>query len=404
MPAARTLPLPRSPLGCALLTALCYGLLGLLLLWRAGWEPTGFACLGETFAVRSADGTSALGPSARILPGHGYDGQFFLALARAPLAVLAPGDGAPDPTAGGVRLDAPAYRTQRILYPLTAWALTLGQPEAAAWSLIAVNWLALAALAAIGGALARHWGLPAWWGALLAFYPGHQLSFVRDLAEPLTALLLAGATLLLVRGKEHGSVWGATLLLSLAVLSRETAALLPLAVFFCGVWQRRRDLVAAGLLPLTVLALWQALLWQLWGQPPWAAGGGNLGWPLLGLGQTVLDNVRQLPLRSLLLYIAQLLCLGLYVLGGLWAGLRTWPRATPAGPLRRAWVLALGLVACLTPLVWVEGWAFLRGASELCLFSALLMLAVPRNPLRGAVLFYAVLLWVGQGARLVFFE
>src|SRR3972149_9882916 len=62
---------------------------------------------------------------------EGYDGQFayYIAIDPAP-RVVAP------------KLDAPAYRYQRILYPLLAPALALGGPAAIPWPMLLVGFFA----------------------------------------------------------------------------------------------------------------------------------------------------------------------------------------------------------------------------------------------------------------------
>ena len=77
-----------------------------------------------------------------IVPGGGYDGQFYYRLALDPANLHR--------TAYGITLDN-GYRIQRITYPVLAWLLAAGQQAAVPYSLVAVNVVALGALAWLGG-------------------------------------------------------------------------------------------------------------------------------------------------------------------------------------------------------------------------------------------------------------
>src|SRR5512139_1594311 len=89
-----------------------------LTLARYGGDPMKFVLVGTRYDPGLPNGT------------QGYDGQFAYQIAR-------------DPLNAARLLDVPAYRYQRILYPLVACAVALGQGNLIPWTLIAVNWLAL---------------------------------------------------------------------------------------------------------------------------------------------------------------------------------------------------------------------------------------------------------------------
>jgi hypothetical protein len=92
--------------------------------WRlqaAGWQPVALAELGTRYAQIEPSGS------------EGYDGQFTYYVAMDPR-----------PEAVAPHLDVPAYRYQRILYPLLARALALGQPAWIPWSLILISLIAQA--------------------------------------------------------------------------------------------------------------------------------------------------------------------------------------------------------------------------------------------------------------------
>src|SRR3990170_3622248 len=98
-----------------------------LTLARYGGDP-------RAFAVSCPD-------PQRISTGRcGYDGQFTYTIAT-------------DPAGGVPFMDVPAYRYQRILYPMLARVIGLGQADSIAWALILVNLIALMAGTAILEAL-----------------------------------------------------------------------------------------------------------------------------------------------------------------------------------------------------------------------------------------------------------
>jgi hypothetical protein len=89
-----------------------------LTLIRYNGYPLLYALVGTQHSQGDPEGT------------QGYDGQFAYFIAR-------------DLSAGCQYCDVPAYRCQRILYPLLAWMLALGWPEVVPWTLIGVNVAAL---------------------------------------------------------------------------------------------------------------------------------------------------------------------------------------------------------------------------------------------------------------------
>lgn len=87
---------------------------------------------------RYVDQSKLISPIIVQPRSDGYDGQFYYRMALAPLAFTNP--------VFGVRLDNPAWRTQRIVYPLVAWAAAFGRGDLIPLSLFLVNFLASARL------------------------------------------------------------------------------------------------------------------------------------------------------------------------------------------------------------------------------------------------------------------
>ena len=193
------------PSTAVLLLGLAY--VGLTLI-RYDGDPLAFALVGTQYSQSDPQGT------------QGYDGQFAYYIAR-------------DPASGWQYCDVPAYRYQRILYPLAAWALALGQPEAVGWTLIALNVAALTAGTYFTERLLAAQGASRWYALVYGLYGGLVAGLRLDLAEPL-AYGLAQAGLWAWMQQEAGSreqgagsewgfgVWGLGFaLLALAALAKE---------------------------------------------------------------------------------------------------------------------------------------------------------------------------------------
>jgi hypothetical protein len=160
---------------------------------------------------------------ARIASGQcGYDGQFVYAIAV-------------DPANAAARLDVPAYRFQRIVYPMLARALGLGQPTLIAWTLIAVNLVALMAGTAILESLLVAFGASRWYAPAYGLFAGTLMPVRLDLTEPLAYALALGGVWAVLRSRVLLS--GA--LFALAALTKETTLVMA-AGAVTGVWVEGR--------------------------------------------------------------------------------------------------------------------------------------------------------------------
>ncbi len=95
-----------SPLFTGVITLIAYLAFLLTRLSLHGGDPSFFVTAGAFFVDRQSAPASL-----SILNGsHGYDGQFYYRLALDPFPAQR--------TNFGITLDVPAYRQQRILYPI----------------------------------------------------------------------------------------------------------------------------------------------------------------------------------------------------------------------------------------------------------------------------------------------
>lgn len=213
---------------------------------QAQGDPLVFARLGAGFA----DGEPVGEP--------GYDGQFAYWIARDPR-----------PTAAAPHLDVPAYRYQRILYPLLAWALAAGQAVLVPWVLVLLNAAAqLAGTWVVERWLVEH-HISRWYALTYGLWAGLVLAVRLDLTEPLAYALAAAALLALHRGR----VGWAAVALGLALLTKETVLAVWLALVVWAAVNRRRRALAAWALAGVPFAVLQLLLLRWYGALGLASGG-----------------------------------------------------------------------------------------------------------------------------------
>lgn len=344
------------------------------------FDPSRFVYAGDNYTDQDL-----APPGLYVFAGDvGYDGQFFYRLALDPFTRVQ--------TENGITLDAPSYRHQRIVYPLLAWALSLGgRPALVPWALIGVNLIGLFVLGLLGTWIARRFGRPRVYGLVLPLYPGFVVTLARDLSEIVAATLLVGGIALILSGK-HG--W-AGVCLSLGVLSRETTV--AFAVAGCVMLAIRRlkggslSGLNAFLPPVFVFVGWQVALKAWWGEAPIEVGSGLLGIPLAGF---ITSIPRWNAPDSTAEVIGKAMWLVLVVAFFILVGRRLVARRGEA--VVRGGALAYMLIAAtLTPAVWLLVSAFLRALTEAYVLGSTLILEEEDQPL-GKFLSVVIVAWVLQ--------
>jgi len=216
-----------------------------LTLARYGGDPLSFAMIGSRYGDGVPQGT------------EGYDGQFAYFIAR-------------DPGDGWQRCDRPAYRYQRILYPMLARTLALGWRPAIPWTLILVNVAALAAGTWFTERFLVLHGASRWYALSYGLYGGLMAGLRLDLTEPLAHCLIQGG-LWVWAEKRYGVASG---LLALAALAKETALIAVAGLLLYLLWEKQwRRGLGLGLGALVPFLAWQGVLWCWLGEPGVASGG-----------------------------------------------------------------------------------------------------------------------------------
>ena len=311
---------------------------------------------------------SAIPHGITIVPGSGYDGQFYYRLALDPADLHR--------TVFGITFDN-AYRVQRITYSVLAWLVAGGQQRAVPYSLVVVNIVALGALAWLGAILSRDCGRRPACGLLIAAYFGFLFSLGRDLTEICEACFVVAGLLLLRRGRP----WLAGLALALAVLSRETALVVvagAIMVAAADVARGRRrpgPSDASWIIPVAAYAGWQLVGWASLGVIPFRSDGeNNLTYPFVSMVVALGHNLEQLPSEHAALWLLQLAVLGTVVVS---AGLAL-PGCRATTVEKSAWATVVLLALFLTATLW-ESHGDFRGFEDLYVLSSVVLLASDRK-------------------------
>jgi hypothetical protein len=173
------------------------------------WDPTVFTAFGEEEPVTLAYAEEKLGREVLTRPAQGHDGKYFFVQANDPLLT--------EPADNASILDRPAYRSQRMLYPLVAGAGGLASAEIITWSLVLVNVVFLGLGSWAVARIAEKHGVTAWAGLAFALNIGLLSELFIDGAGIVSfALACLGALAL-----EEDRDWLAALLFAGASLTRE---------------------------------------------------------------------------------------------------------------------------------------------------------------------------------------
>ncbi len=222
------------------------GLLAVIARTSFGGDPRGMLYLGQRLAhPRAFDGVPRCGR-------FGFDGQFYAALATDPFLR------SPETLKA---LDAPGYRASRILIPMLAWCVSLGNARTAIVAYQLLCWVLGAAAVFLAAVWLRREGGSPWLALVLAVNAGLVTAMLRSTPDG-AATALVVATLLLHRAGRHGAGIAAA---SLATLARETGIIAPLA---CAVQEFTEGNPRSGLryllIPVAPQVAWQAYVRHTW--------------------------------------------------------------------------------------------------------------------------------------------
>ena len=381
----------RSPPAFAALAMIVYLASVLPILVHAHFDPSVFIVAGDAY-VDASKLTSAI-----IVKPHsaGYDGQFYYRIGLAPLHLQA--------DAYGVHFDSAAWRVQRILYPVLAWAAAFGRPDFVPASLFLTNLAGIGVIAFTAVRLAKRLSLPPLTSLAVVLWPGLVTSLTHDTTEIVAAAFLFAA----LDAYFAQRLILFAMLIALATLARETSILFVAGVFCFelvdavrgskrGRWHRP-TIIALALLPFL---LWRELQFLVLDQAPPASDiKHNLGWPFVGFLQTIGDGlVGQGPYGKMLMSRAYLL--GTVTLLAIFcaaAAIRV-PKLmlSSRGALAAGWVPIMALMILLSSDPWTS---YFRSFTECYLIGCLIMACSPPARWASQIMFAGCLLaWAGAWA------
>jgi hypothetical protein len=200
------------------------------------WDPAQIAELGTIYQDGDPEGT------------EGYDGQFAYYIAQNP----APND-------VSSKLDVPAYRYQRILYPIIARILVFGKLEWIPWSLIFINILSHSVAMVLLCHYLDEKGYPPRYTLIYGLWVGLVIGVGTDLYEPLSFGLIVAS--LFYRDRSRMALGSA--FMTLALLTKETALPFWIACVMTDIFAKRslKDLVVS-VIPGIIFSLWQIWLFS----------------------------------------------------------------------------------------------------------------------------------------------
>jgi hypothetical protein len=339
----------------------------------------------------------------KINPGPGYDGQFFYRYGIQPFSF--------EKTAYGITLDHPAYRHQRITYPLLGWALSFGQASYLPFSLVLVNVLALAGLLVLLLRFCNHFGVPRIYCLFPLLFSGLWMSLGRDLAEPLECFFIAAGCYAFLKRKALYF----TLFTLLSLFTREPSAivLFPLAcawlydMFSKAHYRLSWQLITNTLLfalPFLLLIGWKTGLQHWHVSETFIEGGNNIGIPFYGLYQGFWEGIHHLDSPEdyveFTLWTA-FACWNVWLVLLSSAALRFKPKEGFAFGLSLSWCAALLMASLYTYSIYVDDWAFLRVLSGFNLIALILLFSQQLTPPRSFTITSAILVFTTIGRLLL---
>ena len=350
------------PLGVACVSGAVALVVVLAILLAQGRGVSGFVHAAPPFTDRSS-----VRDTLEVLPAdEAFDGMFYYRMSVSPFSDAA--------RVAGIVFDTPALRSARMGYPLLGFVGSVGDPDLVPYALIVVNLLAMFALGWVGGALAVDSGRTAMWGLLLPLFPGFVYTLGFDLTELVTALALAGAVLALRRRQ----TLVATLLATYAVLTRETAAVLAIALVMVWLGQlvrdrsaaaRERSLLIVGVVPLATAVVVQFALREQWGVfPIRESSDTNVVLPLQGFFESI-DKFSPTGGANLFRLVSLAFLVFVVVVAAL--SLR---RSEARNYEKVAFVLGVVVATLPNQYIWSGATSFMRGANEAFLFAMIVVL------------------------------
>jgi hypothetical protein len=400
------LPRPRimNATAFGVIVALCYSIALVPSLRRAHWDTSVFIVAGDLFV----DSSKLDAPIIVRKHSDGYDGEFYYRLAVEPWASTS--------AAHGVTFDGAFYRAQRILYPVLAWAVSLGNAALVPVALVGVNLMAVGVVGGMAVALRDAAKLSVWFPFTVVLWPGFLTTITHDTTELVPQALVMAALWAWASGRTALFAVFA----SLAPLAREVTILVPagFCLWSAAAWPRDRTwpsfarVIVCGLALLPFLVWREALILSLHA----ASGpGNNIGWPGVGFVETVgriLSPASYPRLPELTGGLGWRMALALVGVAGLLVATARHVQSALQNKLLAPTVIAWSLTAALITLLrtdgpWIDDIAIFRALTEYYTLSIVVLAAASASwfvmlPVMGVAGLLAPLVWFASIRSLSF--
>jgi hypothetical protein len=211
------------------------------------WDPVELAEIGTRYRDGDLAGT------------EGYDGQFAYYIAIHP-----------DPDDVSIQLDVPAYRYQRILYPILARILSLDQESWIPWTLILINILSHTGATALLCIILNSMKIPVRYSLIYGLWAGSIVGVGTDLYEPLAFSFVLAAMIAHLKGR----IWISNLFLTCSLFTKETMVVFWAAFVLEDLFiEKNLGERLITWMPGVCYGLWQGWLYHRFGVFGLASGG-----------------------------------------------------------------------------------------------------------------------------------
>jgi hypothetical protein len=245
-----------------------------LALAHAGGNPEWFIHFGTQSTV-IGEGRHILGPHVLIPHTQGQDGQTFWLMARDPLLL--------HPAVEKQYEDRPAYRSQRVLYPLLAAPARVFGERPLVWALLLLNFVAIAFGTYWAAVLAATVRAPRRLALAFTLNPAVVIAVLMDASDALALALVVCGLALWLRRHRRDLAWAAVAF-ALAALAKEVTVLVPLALGAAELVRRRpRRAVAVAAPSVLAVGAWAVYVRVRLGWPPTHVQ--EFAWPFDGFWQ-----------------------------------------------------------------------------------------------------------------------
>ncbi len=218
----------------------------------------------------------------------GYDGQFSYQIAK-------------DPLHAWNYVDIPAYRYQRILFPMIVRVVSIGHELLIPWAMLFVNFVALVGGVYILERILLHFNKSIWYALIYGLYVGTLLSFRLGLNEILAYVFVLFGVLTWFQKR----YWLAIMLFSLGVLSKEITVLFLAAFSLSYLSVNRRKAIMWLIVGIAPMVLWKVILFSFfhdWGLNSGGAMASSFEWiPYYGWWKMVFYSLPSFAVLSMII-------------------------------------------------------------------------------------------------------